>query len=146
ETPVPALPTAAVADGTRFHADLDSAEQRRTASAGMTHAIVGCRQPTPTTARITNGRVELVDTYQGENLHGDGTVPLVGAARTGTPLDSNTLRRIVDKHGNLQRNKSALDKMDNILAVTPLIPRATTPVDPQVTVPELILAGEPLPV
>src|SRR5262249_27429621 len=146
ETPIPGLPTAAVADAMRFHTDLDAAEQQRTASATMTHAIVGCRQPTPTTARITNGRVELLDTYQGQRLDGDATVPLVGAARAATPLASNTLRRIVDKHGNLQRNKAALDELESILTAAPLIPRATAPIDPQVTVPELILAGAPLPV
>src|SRR5262249_26505630 len=40
ETPIPGLRTAAVAAAMRFHTDLDAAEQQRTASATMTHAIV----------------------------------------------------------------------------------------------------------
>lgn len=146
ETAIPELGTEHIADAMRFHTDLADAETRRPDTRSMTHAILGHRQPTPTTAQLTAGRVTLLNTYRGDDLFGDATVPLPGAAAAGLPLDSNILRRITDKHGNLQRNTAVLDEIEGILTATPVIPRANNTIDPQVSTPELILAGETLPV
>jgi hypothetical protein len=43
-------------------------------------------------------------------------------------LDSNNLRRVPDKHGNLQRNTAALDKAEGILSASIIITKATKPV------------------
>jgi hypothetical protein len=76
----------------------------RDGSLEATHAILGVHQNTPTTAQTRDGKVIPIAAYQGENLFGDATVPLVGACRPDIAMDSNTLRRVPDKHGNLQRN------------------------------------------
>ena len=97
-------------------------------------------------ARLTGGRIELLDTYRDEDLAGDATVPIVGACRADVPMDSNTLRRVPDKHGNLQRNPAALDEVEGILTARPVKVRAAGVIEAAVDLPELILAGEPLPI
>lgn len=146
ELPPPHLSTAMVTDAMAFHTRLRQAEAARPASATTTHLIVGVRQPTPTTARVTTDRVLALNTYQGDDLAGDATVPLTGATPAGTPMDSNTLRRIADKHGNLQRNRAVLDEIESVLTARPIRPRASRDVHPSVDTPELVLAGQPVPV
>ena len=142
---LPELDTAMVADAMRFHTDLRDAEASRPQSLAATHAIVGTTQPTATTARLAGGRIELLDTYQDQDLYGDSTVPIVAACRADVPMDSNTLRRVPDKHGNLQRNPAALDEVEGILTASSIIVKAAKPVALRVDVPEFALAGQPSP-
>ena len=141
---LPDLDTAMVADAMHFHTDLQDAEADRPQSLTATHAIVGTTQATATTARLTDGRIELLDTYQDEDLAGDATVPIVAACRADVPMDSNTLRRVPDKHGNLQRNAAALDEMEGILTASSIIIKAAKPVALRVDAPEFGLAGQPI--
>lgn len=139
---LPELDSAMVADAMRFHTGLRDAEAGRPQSLTATHAIVGTTQPTATTARLAGGRVELIDTYQDQDLAGDATVPVVGACRADVPMDSNTLRRVPDKHGNLQCNAAALDEMEGILTASSIIVKAAKPVALRVEAPEFALAGQ----
>ncbi len=92
---LPELDTAMVPDAMRFHAELREAEAQHPASLQDTYAIIGVGQATATatTAMLARDRVELVATYQGEDLAGDSTVPIVGSCRPDVPMDSNMLRR-----------------------------------------------------
>jgi hypothetical protein len=139
---LPELDTAMVADAMRFHTGLRDAEAGRPASLAATHAIVGTTQPTATTARLAGGRVELLDTYRDQDLAGDATVPIVGACRADVPMDSNTLRRVPDKHGNLHRNTAALDEMEGILTASSIVIKAAKPVALRVDAPDLALTGQ----
>jgi hypothetical protein len=141
---LPELDTAMVADAMRFHTDLQRAEAQRPQSLDATYAIVGTTQTTATTARLTSGRIEVLDTYQNQDLAGDATVPIVAACRADILMDSNTLRRVPDKHGNLQRNTAALDEVEGILTSSSIIVKAAKPVALRVEVPEFALAGEPV--
>lgn len=141
---LPELDTGMVADAMRFHTDLAAAEQQRTDSLESLYAILGVRQSTPTTARLSHGRAELSDNYRGENLFGDATVPIVAASRSDLKLTSNRLRHVPDKHGNLQRNEAALDEVEAILTARDIIVKAVPPVELRVDVPEFALAGEAL--
>jgi triacylglycerol esterase/lipase EstA (alpha/beta hydrolase family) len=141
---LPELDPAMVADAMRFHTDLRRAETQRPQSLDATHAIVGTTQTTATTARLTSGRIELLDTYKGQDLAGDATVPIVAACRADVLMDSNTLRRVPDKHGNLQRNPAALDELEGILTASSIIVKAAKPIALRVEVPEFALAGEPI--
>ena len=141
---LPELGTGMVADAMRFHTDLQEAEAGRPQSLAATHAIVGTTQPTATTARLADGRIELLGTYQDQDLAGDATVPIVGACRADVRMDSNTLRRVPDKHGNLQRNPAALDEVEGILTASSIIVKAAKPVALRVDAPEFALAGEPV--
>ena len=141
---LPELDPAMVADAMRFHTDLQQAEAKRPQSLASTHAIVGTTQATATTARLAGGRIELLDTYQDHNLYGDATVPIVGACRADVLMDSNTLRRVPDKHGSLQRNAAALDELEGILTASSIIVKAAKPVALRVDAPEFALANEPI--
>jgi pimeloyl-ACP methyl ester carboxylesterase len=141
---IPDLDTQRLADSARFYADLEAAEEAPSTEQ-LRHLIVGTRQTTATTARITAGSVVLADTYLGDDLAGDGTVPSVAGPR-GLPLDHPTLHHVADKHGDLQRNRAALDEVEAILLAKPIIPMGPMITDPRVDVPELIRHGEPLPV
>jgi pimeloyl-ACP methyl ester carboxylesterase len=147
ETTVPELRTTDINTAMNFHAELTDAEAARPDSLAVTHAIIGFRQATATTVRISGGRVITSDTYRGTNLAGDATVPIVGACRADVPMTSPLLRRICDKHGNLQRNKAALDEIEGVLTAQPVLVRADEDgVDVAVGLPELVIAGEELPV
>jgi pimeloyl-ACP methyl ester carboxylesterase len=140
---LPDLPKDMIADGLRFHRQLRDAE---IAHAGnlQTHAIVGTRQPTHTTVTMTSqGVAQPVDTYRGQQLHGDGTVPLTGATRADVPMDSPLLRRVADIHGNLQSNRAALDEIDGALTGQDVIVKAAG-VDATLNAPELLTTAEPL--
>ena len=144
EITLPELDTGMIADAMRFHTDLQQAEAGRPQSLDATHAIVGTTQPTATTARLAGGRIELLGTYQDQDLAGDATVPIVGACRADVQMDSNTLRRVPDKHGNLQRNPAALDEVEGILTARRIVVRAAKPVALRVDAPEFALASEPI--
>ena len=142
EVTLPELDTAMVADAMAFHTTLQAAEADRPASLAATHAIIGIGQPTATTARLVDGRIELTDTYQGENLYGDSTVPLVAACRPDVTMNSNTLRRIPDRHGALPRNIAALDEVAGVLVARDIIVKAARRIPLRVGVPDFALVGE----
>jgi hypothetical protein len=144
EVTLPELDAGMVADAMRFHTDLHDAEAARPQSLADTHAIIGTTQATATTARQAGDRIELLGTYQDQDLAGDATVPIVAACRADVPMDSNTLRRVPDKHGNLQRNPAALDEMEGILTAQNIIIKAAKPIPLRAEVPELALAGQPV--
>jgi len=48
--------------------------------------------------------VETLDTIGDDNDYGDATVALAGAIGHDPPMDTNTVRRVVDRHGHLQAN------------------------------------------
>jgi len=146
EINVPDLDAKRAADAMRFHTELRNAEANRPASLTATHAIVGIQQSTPTTVRLNGGHIVPLATYWEENLFGDSTVPIVGACRSDVPMDSNILRRIPDKHGNLQRNSAALDELEGILIARDITVRAPETLHLRVDVPELVIAGHNLPV
>ncbi|SDP12303.1 esterase/lipase family protein [Lentzea jiangxiensis] len=138
ETSLPELDTKMVADAMAFHDALTDS------FADRTYAILGGKQPTPTTARIADGKVTCYRTYEGEELYGDATVPMVGAARRGLALSSNTLHRVTEQHTSLQDNAAVLDAVESFLTAKEIVPRNITDTEPQVSVPDLVLAGEDL--
>jgi len=71
-------------------------------------------------------------------------VPLVGAAPKGVALNDNTLRRVPDNHGNLQRNPAALDELEGVLRAKPIIAKGDLLIPLSVTVPTVVAAGEAL--
>jgi len=136
--------TAMVADGLAFYDQLETAEAGDAAYAKQLHAIVGTNQPTQTTVAMRADGVEIYANYGDDDLQGDSTVPLVGAVPKGLPLNDNTLRRVPDNHGNLQRNPAALDELEGVLRATPVIAKGGLHIPLSVTVPSVVAAGENL--
>lgn len=142
DTALPHLDPDLVADAADFHGE----QAGTTLARDRTHLLVGSRQPTATTVCRTGDGIELLDTYLDSDDFGDGTVPAAGGTPHGLPLDTPLLHRIVDKHGNLQRNRAALDAVQEIVTASPRVPKADVAVPVRVAVPDLVLADEPIPV
>lgn len=132
-----------LADGLAFHTELTTAEANRPAGRDSTHAVIGVRQTTTTTLRLDNGRLEPLDTIDGDNDYGDATVPLTGALRHDLEPDTNRVRRVVENHGALQNHPTVLDEIESILTA-PVRRRAPHTIAVRVTAPELLTSGEPL--
>jgi hypothetical protein len=72
---------------------------------------------------------------------GDGTVSIASIPK-GVPLDDNTIRRIADKHGNLQCNSAALDEVESVITANPIIIKAAGSTELGVSAPELITSTQ----
>ncbi len=145
ETALPAeLDAGMVADGMRFHQQLDDAADKRGPGGYDLHPIVGFRQPTRTTARLREGRLEAVDTIEAVDEGGDATVPRLSAVPKELRLDSPAVRWVADQHGALQRNPAVLDELEGALTARPVVHRAPVGVQLGVRVDEVVLAGEPV--
>ncbi|MFB7252708.1 lipase/acyltransferase domain-containing protein [Streptomyces nojiriensis] len=76
------------------------------------HPIVGMDQPTRQSARLTDHKVETLMLRGDEDEGGDGTVPKLSAALSGTE-DARTF--VPQKHGSLQNHDAMLDHLGGIL-------------------------------
>jgi hypothetical protein len=83
------------------------------------HVVVGTSQPTAASATLVNDRYEASVLLGANDIGGDGTVSAASLPK-GTPLDSNSIRRIADKHANLQCNTAALDEVESIIRSEPM--------------------------
>ncbi len=135
-----------VADGMRFHEQLDQATTGRGEAGYDLHPIVGFRQPTWTTARLTGGLLELAYTIRNEDEGGDATVPRLSAAPKSLRPDSPAIRWIADQHGALQNNQAALDELEGVLTAKPVVHRAPMGITVGVQLDDVVLAGEPIPI
>jgi pimeloyl-ACP methyl ester carboxylesterase len=143
-TGLPELNTHMVTDALAFHESLATAEVARPASLATTHTIIGIRQQTSTSIRLVDGHAEPLDTIDGDNDYGDATVPLTGAIGHDLPMDTNTVRRICDHHGNLHANPHVLDEVEEVITAKPVRRRAPNIVPLTLTAPDHLLANEPL--
>ncbi len=80
------------------------------------HPVVGLSQPTLQSARLEQGRLEMLPTFGGEDLEGDGTVPRVSA----TPIELDGRRPdpsiyAPQKHGSLQNAMSVQTQIRGLL-------------------------------
>lgn len=150
EVELPELSTDGVRGAVRFHEETNRAAAARPGSRDQLYMIIGTRQPTATTARIAGGRAEMLTTIRDgdavDDDFGDATVPRTGAVPHGLPLNASDLHSVVEQHGHLQRNESALDMVEEAITARPVVRRAPPTVPIRVEVPELVLRGEPVPV
>lgn len=140
EASVPELAASRIDDAMRFHAELDAAQS----DDYDLHPIVGFRQPTKTTARFERGRVVPIDTIEGNDEGGDGTVPRLAATPARFRPDSPSIHSAADRHGALQSNRSVLDELEFTLGARSVPYRAARQAEISVTVEELVMRGEPL--
>jgi pimeloyl-ACP methyl ester carboxylesterase len=146
EASLPAeLSPSMVSDGMRFHEELEEAAARGEGGYDL-HPIVGFRQPTWTTARLSGGRLEPAYTIQDKDEGGDATVPRLSAAPKSLRPDSPAIRWIADQHGALQSNRAALDELEGVLTAKPVVHRAPTGITLGVRLEDVALAGEPIPI
>ena len=140
EMQLPDLDASLVADAMRFH------EELRAATAGVSlgydsHPIIARTQPTSTTARLRNDRVEPLRTIDGRDEGGDGTVPRLAAIPYGITPDDAIVRYIKDKHGALPANAPVLTELEGVLTASEVIARDTS-YDVGVVMDDIWMAGQ----
>jgi pimeloyl-ACP methyl ester carboxylesterase len=116
EVAAPNLDPLAVAAARAFHQEIEDAQAANSAleeyvSGGYRiHQVVGIEQPTNQSARIAGDGVDLLRTYEGEDLGGDGTVPRVSA----TPLELDDDADAMfsgTRHASLQNARAVLTQI-----------------------------------
>ena len=117
---LPNVDPARVARGAAFHEEIRRAvESHRRSSRYREHGcaifpVVGVGQATPQSARIADGRLELLATWRGEDHSGDGTVPRASA----TPLERGHEGRAMyagTRHASLQGAAAPLTHVIGLL-------------------------------
>jgi hypothetical protein len=105
---------------------------------------VGTRQPTPTTARLVEERIETSDAIEGTREGGDGTVPRLSAAPKALSPDDPRLRYAPDQHLGLHSHQAVLDELEGVLTARPVIHRGLAGPEIGLRTEALLLLGEPL--
>ncbi|MEU4195777.1 hypothetical protein AB0E69_28005 [Kribbella sp. NPDC026611] len=110
-----------LADSVEFHAAINGDHQRPYTM----HKVVGTRQPTPTTARVTAKGLETSFEIDGSDQGGDGTVPRLSAE----PSEGrgSEVHEVAEQHGELHGVRSTLDLVDGIVSREELIWEGTYP-------------------
>ncbi|WP_418960544.1 lipase family alpha/beta hydrolase [Streptomyces tritici] len=103
---------------TEFFGEMESAaaanrQDPAWAARGVTyHPIVGLDQPTRQSARLVDGKVETLLTRGDQEESGDGTVPKLSAALSGT---ENARTFVPQRHASLQNQDAMLDHLKGVL-------------------------------
>lgn len=114
--------------------------------------MVGIGQPTATTARVVEERIESVGTIEGRDLAGDGTVARLAARPKSLGERDPSIRGVGEGHGSLAAHRSVLDQLDFVLTAENRIYRAPDAPSEEsvewrtvgVSVAELHESGEPV--
>ena len=117
---VPNVDAARAQDALRFHREIEDAVNRHLDDGQYrdqgyrTYPVVGYMQPTSQSARKDGNGVEILPTYKGEDLGGDGTVPRVSA----TPIEQKDAAGAMfaaTKHGSLQNADTVLTQLRGLM-------------------------------
>ena len=115
-TGVPGVDARRAAEALAFHREIEASVKENDKRHGRRRyrifPIVGTHQPTKQSARLYEGRVIVEESYMGEDMSGDGTVPYVSA----TPAEYNdTPMYAATRHGSLQNADATLVQLNGIL-------------------------------
>mgnify|MGYP001325738148 CR=1 FL=1 len=141
ETAVPGLDAELLAGAAAFHAAMESGTAGDAERATLV-PVVGIKQATHTTATIADGILMPLDTIDGVDERGDGTVPRLAATPAWLPPDDPAVHWVAARHGALQRNDAVLDHLEGILTAQPIVHRGAGLLQVGVRIPELVFAGE----
>ncbi len=151
---LPHLDADRATDARRFHTEIEQAQKTNAGNAAYVDdgytliPVVGIEQPTLQSARSTAGRVELLRSYAGQDMGGDGTVPRVSA----TPIEMSDTRREIyaaEMHGSLQNADGPLANVKGALTRSRIdLGRFRAPARPAATLTlemdDVVLPGESL--
>jgi pimeloyl-ACP methyl ester carboxylesterase len=140
------------ADARQFHTEIEEAQTANAKTSAYLERgyklipVVGIEQPTYQSVKTSMGNIELLRSYNGKDMGGDGTVPRV----SGTPLELSTDEREIyaaEMHGSLQNADGALANLKGVLT-RPDIDlgrfRVELPISLTLDLDDVVLAGEPL--
>jgi pimeloyl-ACP methyl ester carboxylesterase len=120
ETPLPNVKPSRAGRGLAFHEELRrTVESHRRSSryrerGCALYPVVGVGQSTPQSARLVDGRIEMLPTYRGQDHSGDGTVPRASA----TPLEKGHEGHAMyagTRHASLQSAPATLTHVVGLL-------------------------------
>jgi Lecithin:cholesterol acyltransferase len=103
-----------------FHQEIQDAQASNAQLAAyiehgtMVLPVVGIEQPTAQSARVDGQAVTLLNSYEGQDMGGDGTVPRV----SGTPIELGDAKREVyaaESHGAIQNADGTLANLKGVL-------------------------------
>jgi pimeloyl-ACP methyl ester carboxylesterase len=80
------------------------------------YPVVGVAQPTNLSARLTGGRIEMLKTYNGEALGGDGTVPRVSSIPIEMSENPSSAMYAGTRHGSLQNADPVITQLIGLLS------------------------------
>jgi pimeloyl-ACP methyl ester carboxylesterase len=80
------------------------------------YPVVGVTQQTELSARLVAGRVEMLKTYKGEALGGDGTVPRVSAIPIELSGNPSSAIYVGTQHGSLQNADPVIINLTGLLS------------------------------
>ena len=109
--------------------------------------IVGIEQPTLQSVQVSGGILNMLNSYEGQDYGGDGTVPRM----SGTPIEMNDAKREVyaaETHGALQNADGTLANLKGVLTRDKIdfrkFQRAEDAATLTLEVDDVVLAGEAL--
>ena len=149
---LPQVDSARALDARRFHTEIEEAQTANAKTSAYLERgyklipVVGIEQPTYQSVTTGTGAIELLRSYKGSDMGGDGTVPRV----SGTPLELSAAEREIyaaEMHGSLQNADGALANLRGVLT-RPDIDlgrfRAELPTSLTLDLDDVVLPGEPL--
>ena len=143
EVELGALDNTRVADGMRFHEQLDDCD----APTYPLVPVVGINQPTPTTVELLDDRAITHTLLDDADMGGDGTVPRLAARPRAMSVTDPVIRGVGEGHGLLAAHRSVTDQLDYLLTAEETIYRAAPSPDRNaigVHLPDLHDAGDPI--
>ena len=140
------------ADARKFHQEIEDAQTANAKTSAYVERgytllpVVGIEQPTFQSVQSRAGKADLLRSYDGQDMGGDGTVPRV----SGTPLELSDAEREIyaaEMHGSLQNADGALANLKGVLTRRNINLgrfRAELPTALTLDLDDVVLAGEPL--
>ena len=119
---IPNVDAAKAADALAFHREIETAvasnqKLPQYQSAGYRiYPVVGVAQETTLSARLASDKVQMLPTYKGEALGGDGTVPRVSAIPIELSANPTSAMYAGTQHGSLQNADAVVTHLTGLLS------------------------------
>jgi pimeloyl-ACP methyl ester carboxylesterase len=119
---IPNVDAAKAADALAFHREIETAvasnqKLPQYQSAGYRiYPVVGVAQETTLSARLASDKVQMLPTYKGEALGGDGTVPRVSAIPIELSANPASAMYAGTQHGSLQNADAVVTHLTGLLS------------------------------
>ncbi len=152
ETDIPNIDRARAASAHEFHEEIRGAVERHEQDEEYLRErysirpVIGTFQPTAQSAKTHGDGVQLIRSYKGEDIGGDGTVPRVSATPIEIEHEENAMFA-AQKHASLQNDDPVLAQLAGVLSGLHLDLAAFRPlptVGVSLDVDDIYEAGEPV--
>jgi hypothetical protein len=143
EVAIPDVEEKMLRDALAFHASILAHAQTQSPQEYEKFALKGIAQPTTTSARLRNGRLEPLNTLDGKDWSGDGTVARI-SSQMHEWKDDATAAVFGQQHSTLQSDGNLHRQLFSILTASEVETYADAEKLFGLDLPEVVQAGEPL--